>query len=221
MKYSNIGRLSAVLALCICAGLSLSAMTLTFGGISVPGGGMQSAAAGSITVDFNGMAGLVDNTYNVGNAVYTFSGGGTAFYNGSSSGLFKAPTDDSTDYMSVRSPGGISPITMDFPDPILYFGMHWGSPDYWNRIQFYAGTKLVGDYSGSGVDGPDVYANFWADPSDHFTQIVMTSTQAALESDNHAYIPNPEPAAFVLLGSGLIAMAGVARWRNRKAKQAE
>ena len=117
--------------------------------------------------------------------------------------------------------------------PISYYGLYFSSADAYNTLAFYETgnniTPLVsftGSQLSSAVPGDQSigqYINFFVNGGT-VGRIVLSSTQAALETDNHSYIqalgndPSqvPEPATMGLMGGALVGIAFVQRRRNRK-----
>ena len=164
--------------------------------------------------------------------VYTFDGAPTLNWSGNgavvsgSTGQNAAPfgvsAPDATKYMTVPVSGGSGSITAILPSAVNnYFGIWWGSVDTYNTITFYFGSNVVASFTGSDITSPNaangnqpapstnLYVNFLDLPN--FNKFVMTSTQYAFEADNIAVGKVPEPTSLLLLGFGLLGVAGIRR----------
>lgn len=184
--------------------------------------GSTSLESGITTVDFDGRTLGTNTSFTQGLATYT----GGAIVQGNSPGQYAPPApDNGTKYLTLGGtiPQALSPVEINFAKALNYFGLHWGSVDSYNTISFFKGLTQVGStYSGAdilagangdqGLDG-SVYTNFFAGSGESFNRIVLRSSSAAFESDNHAYRAIPTPA----LLPGLIAL-GVGVMRKRKAE---
>jgi hypothetical protein len=198
------------------------AIMLTFGGTPVAGQGQFSSVPGVTTVDFESGAPTS------GLAIYSAPGPGPAVVSGNS-GSSIISADDYSRYLAVSILGdarGTSPVTIDFANPLDYFGLYWGTPSTNNTISFFNGDTLVQSFSGDAVVGSvtpsaAVYVNFFAEPGESFNKVVLSDSSIAFESDNHAYkvddsTPVPEPASSLSVFAGVVAAALVKRKQQRK-----
>lgn len=220
----TLKRVSGVLALAttmaIGVGMTQSAQAITL----TTSAGQFSTVSGATTFDFEGqMVGQTTNGFGDGTVTYTGNG---RIEDTSVSGQYAAPYNDSTNYLTLGGTNEPGPVTLQFTKLMDYFGLYWGSVDRYNSIDFYNGATQVGHFTGldalnpasgdQGVGG-SVYANFLASGlGDSFDKIVMSSSQAAFETDNHAYRAIPTPA----LLPGLVALGfGMVRGRKGQRKQ--
>lgn len=131
-------------------------------------------------------------------------------------------------YLSVPNPTRSGSATITLGASNNYFGMFWGSVDTYNSLHFYNGTDLVGSYTGTQLHedliahggqadwASNRYVNFFFTEGLSYDSYVLTSTNYAFETDNHAYgtVSVPEPASFALLGLGMFALV----WARRKVR---
>ncbi|MBE9112161.1 PTPA-CTERM sorting domain-containing protein [Nodosilinea sp. LEGE 07298] len=191
--------------------------------------GAFTSTVGATTIDFSG-APLGPSSYTENGVTYSGSGG---FVQGSVSGQFAAPPSQLPEYNNTNNTyltlGGINepgPVSITLPGLSNYFGLYWGSVDAYNFIEFFKKGVSVGIFNGNqvinGANGDQQvngarYVNFTSSSSsDYFDSIVLRSTSAAFESDNHAFREVPTPA----LLPGLIGL-GVAALRRKQDETAE
>lgn len=203
MKYLHI---FSVISAMLFASSGAFAFTVTTGGTSVAGEGIQSSVLGAITQDFN--ASLLDPAGYVGGGVVL----------GSAGGLWASPPNDTSNYWTTGPSTSVT-TTDNIGFLSSYFGYYGGSPDTYNSIEFFNGGQSVGNISGTqlaafasvasaGDQSIGVYWNIFAsNPGEYFNTVVFTSTQNAFETDNHAVlsaVPEPETYAMFLAGLGLM-----------------
>lgn len=197
------------------------------GDANTNGPGLFSQETGAITVDF-------DSPIPTG---FSYSGG--KIVNGSVGGQWASPPEDNTNYFTVgrTSDGQASPGILSLGSLHQYFGFYGGSPDGYNRIEFWRDGQMIdfgsftGDelttYTNFDADGNQnngAYWDIWAEnSSEYFDEVRFYSVDAngseenAFETDNHAVVSAvPIPAAVWLFGSGIIGLLGFSS-RNKTA----
>jgi hypothetical protein len=220
---SGLLRHAAALSILIVPSLSGATINVTTGGTACGANGTCTSRAGATTIDFNSPAlSGAPLPYTEGLATYS-NGSGSPFVIGSVSGQYASPAGDSTQYLTVGSPSRPNPVTITFSSAINYFGFYYGSPDTYNEISFFSGNTQVG-VTLQGDDLLNPADGNWATGEfinfdvvgGTIDKIVLSSSQAAFETDNHAYVSAvPEPISMALTGAGLLAVGCMRRLRRR------
>jgi hypothetical protein len=129
-------------------------------------------------------------------SVISFSGS-SGLYSGNVKGVTAAPWTntgpDKNNYYAAEPSGG---VTVTYKTPEKYFGMLWGSVDFYNTLSFYQGNTLVESISGSQIaanaNGSQTangsyFVNFNFNNGTSFDRVVATSSTPAFEFDTIAY----------------------------------
>jgi hypothetical protein len=111
-------------------------------------------------------------------------------------------------------------LTFTFAKFADAFSLVWGSPDDYNKLEFYNGTTLVDTVLGAAISPccnsgqlniPNSLVNISTDA--WFNKVVFTSGQPAFEFANVSASEVPLPAGGLLLLGGLGALAATRRRR--------
>jgi hypothetical protein len=225
---ASIKKLSALImgaAVFTAISAPADAIMLTFGGTPVAGQGQFSSVPGVTTIDFESGAPTS------GLAIYSAPGPGPAVVSGNTSGISIISGDDNTRYLAVSIFGdarGTTPVTIDFANPLDYFGLYWGTPSANNTISFFNGNTLLQSFTGDAIcqrsivhPSGAVYANFFAEPGESFNKVVLSDSSVAFESDNHAYKVAasesvPEPLTSLTAFASVVTGVLMKRQQQRK-----
>lgn len=212
---NNLARTAAIFALGLFGLGAHAAPIITFdSSAATDGSNLTTSVAGATVIDFNDDA-----------MPANYSGDG-GIVSGSVGGRYAAPAGNSTNYLSVAIDVPVGEQQIVAGGTFNYFGLYWGSIDNYNTLSFYNGADQVLRLTGADViaagvgfgnqiaPGANRYVNIFLN-GDTYDRIVISTTQYAFESDNHAFAQVPEPGTLALLGLGLIG-AGAARLRRSR-----
>lgn len=205
----------AAAAIMATSAASAASYSLTTGGTVLSGQGLTTSVAGATVVDFNS---------SLANPA-GYSGG--AVKNGSSSGNWASPPNDTSNFYTVGPGAGqSSPGTVLLNSLSKYFGYFGGSPDTYNTVELWRDSTKLASFNGTqlasaaavnpnGNQGIGAYWNIWAlDETSYFNKILFVSTSNAFETDNHASLATPLPAAVWLFGSALLGFITLSNRRR-------
>jgi hypothetical protein len=230
MDRKSLAAAVSAAALGLAASAANAGVVVSIGGTALAGQGQTSVfngQAGYTTFDFNSVA--------LESLQAPYSGNGRVVVS-SQSGQYAAPrtnADPNTSrYLAVptqASGTSARSVTVNAPTLSNYFGLWLGSLDSYGSIAFFKDSAKIANYTGDtlrivpnqqltpGMQSEAAYFNFSFNGGDAFNRVVLTSTQFALESDNHVFGTSvvPVPGAAALMMSGMLAMLFAAR-RQRK-----
>ncbi|MEP7184341.1 MAG: PEP-CTERM sorting domain-containing protein [Rhodanobacter sp.] len=193
---------------------------------SLPLGTVGGTTASGITVAFNPGAHAVQGTTGTYAAPFVSHGNATMFGEQTYSGAVK------NTYLASGNSSAAN-VTMTFGGQQNYFGLLWGSVDWFNTLTFYSNGILVTSFDGTDVSnsagagncvGGDqgalgtcyVNINFLTGSYD---KVVASSSSYSFEFDNVAFsafaTAVPEPGALGLMGLGLLTLGGLAMRRRK------
>lgn len=140
---------------------------------------------------------------------FLFAGSGS-LVTGSNTGRFKAPTGDTSKYLST----GIGTETVSFGQTLGKLGFYWGSVDAYNTVTFSLNGITVGSFTGNNVmnainGSNSTYVSF----AGAFDKVAFKSTRPSFEVDNIAVGDVPEPATWIMM---ILGLAGLGMFAQRK-----
>src|SRR5215467_5135620 len=177
-------KLSAALVVAACVLATSPANALSF---TVDPGITSSVPGAVLFDDFD----LVQDT-----AIGTITGG---FVKGPASGGPGSPVATGNFIYADGLLGAALNVTVTMTEPVSYVGFAWGTPDFFNKLDVYDGSTLLGSFSGdfasAFVSNPFTwYVDIQAGAGEVITGLVLSSTidtpsGCCFETDNYSAIP--------------------------------
>ncbi len=212
MSKNNLFSFLSTAALALFMVSQAGATTITIGGTTVAGEGVESSVAGAQTVTFDGLSTLPTGFSSMGTTP------ANPLVSGNSNTVYAAPTGDTSTYLTTGTG-----FIFDQPGTgVSYFGFYWGSLDTFNVIGLtdsngnytqYTGAQIASMFNLTANGTTSYYVNFFADPGTTFTTAGFGSNGYSFEIDNVATV-TPEPGTVALLAGGLLIVAGALRRRK-------
>jgi len=229
-----------VLVFSMCAFAAAPAL----GGFSVDYNYVDSATH-DLSSPYTSLPGFTVDTFNGGTLAGWTYGGNFAIRNGDVSGKASAPYDaelpgvgkDTTDYLAVPGSGTSADdgsafiAAVDFGGgQYRYLGLHWGSMDTYNEIQFFQAGVLQDKIDGLDVTRDNAagqqtewvdnaYVNIFTDFA--FDSIELRSYDTAVGASPYAFEVDNLTVAVPAPGAALLAMLGLStagvKLRRRRA----
>jgi hypothetical protein len=201
----------------LTASISAHAAYVTVAGCDGGASVLTTCEVGATVIDFN--SGVMP-------ANITFDGGsGGRVVSGDLAGQYAAPAGDTTPFLAIPTTTAVGSVDVYLGASYNYFGLYWGSIDDFNNVTFLNHGNVVASYSGASVladtalegnqvaAGSNEYINFFFGPQS-ITDVIMSSTNYAFESDNLSFDNVPEPTMTGLLALGLIG--GIVGFQRRR-----
>ncbi|MGI4756978.1 MAG: Npun_F0296 family exosortase-dependent surface protein [Janthinobacterium lividum] len=205
-------RLSIFAAAALLTGSLAAHATMTYNATpstTTPPNGLVSSYSGVTTLNFDGSTALP----------FGFTGG--TVVQTSSSGNYAAPNGDTSNFYIVgTAPNFMGSATFSPGAAYNYFGLYWGSIDSANTLTFLSNGTQVGSISGSQLLANYPNTNEFVDVffagGTTYDSVAFTTPNPNFELDNVTYgnvAVTPEPSTFVMLGTGVLGVAGVIKRR--------
>jgi hypothetical protein len=157
--------------------------------------------------------------------------GDVQLVSGSATGQYQSPAFDTSRYLAIGTNNQPASVTISGLK-LTYLGFDWGSIDSYNSVVLTLSDGSTKTFTGCGIlttpcvqnSGQDQYVNFNVTGGD-ITQVVLSTTFAALEVDNFAVTaltgtpPVPEASTWLMMVLGFFSLGFVAYRRKGRAMQ--
>jgi hypothetical protein len=169
------------------------------------------ALSGSALIDFEAQASGSFTSLTIGNVTFSTSGGQVGYISSDYSGQYN---NSGKSLQNTYSSDAFSSLRISFASAVSAFGFNWGASDQpWQLRAYDSGNNLLEGWTmptTAGSNAGEFYGIAYAGIA--YAILDTTSVGDYIFVDNFRYAPAsvgvPEPTTMLLLGLGLVGLAG-------------